>query len=56
MNNRIAKKIRKIIAPTDEISRRNYRRAKKKYSKLSAQARPIFLANLEYILSERGSE
>lgn len=46
MNNRIAKKIRKIIPPTDIIGRRNYRRAKKIYSKLSADAKPQFLSSL----------
>jgi hypothetical protein len=56
MNNRIAKKIRKIIPPTDEISRRNYRRAKKKYTRLSEKAKPLFLANLAAVLSQRSAE
>lgn len=43
MNNRTAKKIRKIIPPTDAISRRNYRRAKKIYTRLSKDAKPVFL-------------
>lgn len=52
MNNRIAKKIRKLIPPTDEVGRRNYRRAKKKYSNLSKGARIIFLSNLEKIFGQ----
>lgn len=51
MNNKKAKELRKIIPPVDEISRRNYRRAKKKYNKLSEEAKPIFLANLNSILN-----
>lgn len=43
MNNRIAKKIRKIIPPTDKIGRRNYRRMKKKYNAVSYKNRPQFL-------------
>lgn len=46
MNNRTAKKIRKIIPPSDEISRRNYRRVKKIYSRLSENAKPLFLGSL----------
>jgi hypothetical protein len=51
MNNKKAKELRKIIPPVDEISRRNYRRAKKKYDKLSKEARPIFLEQLNSILN-----
>lgn len=51
MNNKKAKELRKIIPPVDEISRRNYRRAKKKYDKLSKEARPIFLAQLNSVLN-----
>jgi hypothetical protein len=47
MNNKKAKELRKIIPPVDEIGRRNYRRAKKRYNKLSQDAKPIFLKNLE---------
>ena len=47
MNNKACKKIRKIIPPTDEISRRNYQRAKEKYKSLSSEAKPIFIKELE---------
>lgn len=50
MNNRTAKKIRKIIPPTDAISRRNYRRAKKIYSRLSQDAKPVFLASFAKLM------
>jgi hypothetical protein len=50
MNNRTAKKIRKIVPPDNAIARRNYRRAKKVYTKLSADARPIFLDQLKKIM------
>jgi hypothetical protein len=49
MNKKISKKIRKIIPPTDEISRRNYQRAKEKYKSLSSEARPLFIKELEKI-------
>lgn len=50
MNNKTAKKIREIIPPTDKISRRNYRRAKKVYSRLSKDAKPVFLESLKKIM------
>lgn len=50
MNNRTAKKIRKIVPPNNPISRRTYRRAKKTYSKLSADARPVFLEELKKLM------
>jgi len=50
MNNKIAKELRAILPPTDPISRRNYRRAKKNYVKLSEKARPVFLAALKDML------
>jgi hypothetical protein len=46
MNNKKAKEIRGIIPPSDPIGRRNYRRAKKTYSKLSGPARILFLHSL----------
>lgn len=49
MNKKISKKIRKIIPPTDEISRRNYQRAKEKYKSLSSEARPLFIEQLAKI-------
>jgi hypothetical protein len=50
MRNSKAKEIRKIIPPTNEIGRRNYRRAKKAYAKLSTPAKPLFLKSLKQIL------
>ena len=51
MNNKISKKIRKIIPPTNEINRRNYKRAKEKYKSLSNDAKPIFLEKLSKIFN-----
>lgn len=51
MNQRKAKEIRSIIPPTDPVSRRNYRRAKKKYNKLPALAKPLFLIQLTEMLN-----
>jgi hypothetical protein len=51
MNNKKAKELRKIIPPVDEISRRNYRRMKKKYDKLPKEAKPLFLAELTFIFN-----
>jgi hypothetical protein len=52
MNNTKAKEIRSIIPPLDPISRRSYRRAKKKYSSLSREARPIFLKTLKELFTQ----
>lgn len=46
MRNKVARKLRSIIPVDTEIGRRNYRRAKKKYSQLSAEARPLFINGL----------
>jgi hypothetical protein len=51
MNQKAAKQIRSIIPPNDPVSRRNYRRAKKRYSKLPALAKPLFLIQLAEMLS-----
>lgn len=51
MNQKKAKEIRSIIPPNDPVSRRNYRRAKKRYSKLSALAKPLFLIQLSEMMS-----
>ncbi len=51
MNNKISKKIRKIIPPTNEINRRNYKRAKEKYKSLSSEARPIFIEELSRLFN-----
>ena len=50
MNNRAAKKIRKIINPQDSITRKVYRRAKKQYNKTPKKLRADFLASLSLIL------
>jgi hypothetical protein len=50
MNQKAAKQIRSIIPPNDPVSRRNYRRAKKRYSKLPALAKPLFLIQLAQML------
>ena len=46
MNSKKAKELRSIIDPSDPISRKTYRRAKKKYSSLSTDARILFLEGL----------
>jgi hypothetical protein len=51
MNRRKSKTIKSIFPNSDPISRRNYRRAKKKYSALSSKAKPIFLEALKRMLS-----
>ena len=51
MNKTVAKKIRNILQfdPnfSDETSKRVYSRAKKQYNKLSKEAKPLFLQELE---------
>jgi hypothetical protein len=51
MNQKKAKEIRSIIPPNDPVSRRNYRRAKKRYSKLPALAKSLFLIQLTEMLN-----
>jgi len=51
MNNRTAKKIRKIINPQDKITRKVYRRAKKQYTKTPNNLKLDFLRSLEDVLS-----
>tara|TARA_R110000772_G_scaffold64397_1_gene144098 strand:+ start:403 stop:561 length:159 start_codon:yes stop_codon:yes gene_type:complete len=50
MNNKIAKKIRQIINPQDEVTRRVYRRAKKQYLKTPVKLRGAFLESLSSLL------
>lgn len=50
MNGRTSKKIRKIINPQDEITRKVYRRTKKQYTKTPANLKSDFLIALESIL------
>lgn len=51
MNNRTAKKIRSMIPHDEAIGRRNYRRAKKLYTRLPEKAKPIFLASLKTLMN-----
>jgi hypothetical protein len=51
MNNRIAKKIRKITGSEDAITRKVYRRAKKQYAKTPKNLKKDFLKSLELMLS-----
>ncbi len=46
MRNIKARELRSIIPTDTAIGRRNYRRAKKQYNKLSSEARPLFIAGL----------
>lgn len=50
MNNKKAKKIRSIISPENEISRRTYRRAKKIYTRLPEHAKNDFLEGLQKMI------
>tara|TARA_R110000803_G_scaffold59174_1_gene117647 strand:+ start:10774 stop:10947 length:174 start_codon:yes stop_codon:yes gene_type:complete len=51
MNKSVAKKIRKIINPRDEITRRVYRRAKKQYCKVPKGLREEFLISLDEMIN-----
>jgi|TARA_Y100000593_G_scaffold37188_3_gene72174 hypothetical protein len=51
MNRRIAKKLRAIVNPQDEVSKRVYKRLKKQYLSLSKEARPVFLEEVDYFLN-----
>jgi hypothetical protein len=51
MNNKKAKKLRKIINPENPISKRAYRRAKKAYSRLPEKAKGDFLMGMEAIFA-----
>jgi hypothetical protein len=51
MNNKKAKELRKIINFDDEISKRVYKRLKKQYKKLSADARPVFIKQIKQTLN-----
>lgn len=52
MRKTAAKKIRKIVQPTDAITRRVYRRMKKTYSRLSKNAKGLFLENLKALFAK----
>jgi hypothetical protein len=47
MNQRVAKKLRKICNPVDPVSKRVYRRLKKQYTKLPHHAKRDFIELLE---------
>ena len=47
MNKKASKRLRKIINPTDPISRRVYRRAKDQYKKVPEKLKEGFLIALE---------
>jgi len=51
MNNKKAKKLRKILSPENPISNRAYRRAKKIYCRLSEDSKAGFLAGLEAMIA-----
>jgi hypothetical protein len=51
MNNKKAKKLRKILPPENAMAKRAYRRAKKFYSRLPENAKADFLAGLEAMTS-----
>ena len=43
MNNKIARELRKLCNPVDQVSKRVYRRLKKQYKKLPHHARRDFI-------------
>jgi hypothetical protein len=51
MNKKVSKKIRKIINPQDEVTRRVYRRAKKQYIKVPKGLRGDFLKSLDSMIN-----
>ena len=52
MNNKKAKELRKLVNFDDDISKRVYKRLKKQYRKLSADAKPIFINEIKKTLNE----
>ena len=51
MNKKVSKKIRKIINPRDEITRRVYRRAKKQYKIVPKNLKKEFLDSLDQMIN-----
>lgn len=51
MNNKVAKRIRKITGYQDDITRKVYRRAKKQYTKTPKNLKKSFLDSLESMLN-----
>jgi hypothetical protein len=54
MNQRVAKRLRKICNPVDTVSKRVYRRLKKQYTRLPHHAKRDFLDLLEATFAEIG--
>lgn len=54
MNQRVAKRLRKISNPVDAVSKRVYRRLKKQYTQLPHYAKRDFLDLLETTFNEIG--
>ena len=54
MNQKTARRIRKICDPVDEVSKRVYRRLKQQYKKLPNHAKANFLDLIEQNFSEIG--
>jgi|TARA_R110000787_G_scaffold95938_2_gene199138 predicted secreted protein len=54
MNQKTARRIRKICNPVDEVSKRVYRRLKQQYKKLPNHAKANFLDLIEQNFSEIG--
>ena len=54
MNQRVAKKLRKICNPIDPVSKRVYRRLKRQYTKVPHHAKRDFIELLESTFSELG--
>jgi len=55
MNNRISKKIRRIINPQDATTRRVYRRAKKQYVKTPKSLRKNFFLLLDDLMTPQNN-
>jgi|TARA_R110002020_G_scaffold70186_2_gene182233 hypothetical protein len=54
MNQRVAKRLRKICNPVDTVSKRVYRRLKKQYTRVPHHAKRDFLDLLEATFAEIG--
>jgi hypothetical protein len=54
MNQKTARRIRKICNPVDEVSKRVHRRLKRQYKKLPNHAKANFLDLIEQNFSEIG--
>lgn len=52
MNNKKAKRLRKMLSPENPISKRSYRRAKKLYSSLPEESKVDFLMSIEAMIAD----